>query len=759
MSGPLAAGISLRPLCPLADLIAHTPSPNGRWHSLGAHSRDVGDLAAEFAESFGASDFARLLGYLHDAGKATDDIQQRLRARALDRGERRRPLGSPHKMEGAALAAAALGAENHLATWAYLACYGHHGGIPSRRDPVTHDDVRRALAQPEALTPLRELMDHVTATDLSALALRCQTPARLLADCSKGLSHFELFTRMCHSTLVDADFLDTAAHFQDRDSVWQGAQRGMPFLRDVFMGTYVRRYADAPDTALNRIRGEVLAASMSAAVIREGGIFRLPAPTGTGKTMAAAAFALHHAARFGKRRVIVAVPFTTITTQNAAEYRDMFPDLSDVVLEHHSEVVDQGSEDNAWRQLSATQWDGEFVVTTTVQLFESLFSNRPSRTRKLHRIVDSVIVLDEVQALPLDLLAPILGMLRELTEHYGVTVLLASATQPAFWELPAFQGLPVHDILPVDSVPDLTQRVTYTVRDTRQSWEQIAGELVTREQALTVVNTRKDADLLFTLLRGGSPAPHRVYLLSRSMTSDHRRRVLDDVRSLLDAGERVLLVSTQLIEAGVDVDFPVVYRAMAPADSIVQAAGRCNRNGALAGRGGEVVVFDPEGGGMPGGLYSALTATTRSQFVARQPNSARFDSPEALFHYYREVYWRNPQIKAGAVKFAGLRGTADFPATSREFQMIKDDSGIEVVVTRHPDARVSAAIAEALAHLRANPMVPVDRETRRFLGRYTANVSRADAASLALELSQGLVEWSGEYDPRRGAIGDVGLTW
>lgn len=748
-----------RPLCVAADLVAHTPSPSGRWHSLASHSRDVGDLAGEFGATFGAAEVCRLAGYVHDAGKAVDQVQTALRAAAIDQ---RRRLGVPHKVEGAQLAAALFGASRlPLASCLALVSLGHHRGIPSwTSESSVRSMVTGAIAHTDELSKLKELMSGLVGFDLDDIARECALPVRVWQPGAPSVDRrqLDMFTRMCHSTLVDADSLDTARHFGDHARPWQGRTYGMSRLRDTFMANYHRRYASDDDSEINRFRRLVFHSCVDAgAARREAGIYRLPAPTGTGKTMASAAFALTHAARFGKRRVIVAVPFTTITTQNAQEYREMFGELEDAVLEHHSEIIDDDIADDTWRRLSAPQWDGEFIVTTTVQLFESLMGNRPSRTRKLHRIVDSVIVLDEVQALPIELLGPILDVLRELVQHYGVTVLLASATQPSFWKLPVWQSLPAHDVLPVEQSPEVTQRVRFEVRGEQQSWDDIARELAELSQALTIVNTRRDADQLFELIRSQVSDPGVVYLLSRSMTSDHRHRVLDDVQVRLRAGQPTHVVSTQLVEAGVNLDFPVVFRAHGPADSVVQAAGRCNRNGHMGVRGGRVVVFDPEGGGSPPGRYRDMTTTMRSYFVQRGERF-RFDDPSSLGAYYADLYLRTTHIETTRQRFEQLFKQLDFQHIADEFRMIPEDHSLEVVVVEHPDSTKRRQLHDAVDRLRCNPLVSIDRETRRLLSKHTATVTRSEALTVET-LPQGVQVWLGAYDPRRGAYSDGGLTW
>lgn len=750
-----------RQVCAMSEIVAHTPASLGApWHLLADHSRAVGDLGGEFAESFGGGELVRLAGYLHDAGKATEEVQRRFHEIGAAADRPRQKLGVPHKLEGAQLMAALAGARRApLAIAGFLMNHGHHTGIPAKACAETVTHVEAAWRHPGLTAPLLDLMPALLGRDLDGLASSADLPSHVASAIERGdWSPLELFTRMCHSALVDADFLDTAAHFGGHATAWRSTAYGMDAWLERFRASYAQRFAGAEPSELNHVRAMVFDACVRMAQQEmPPGIYRLPAPTGTGKTMASAGFALHHAARFGKKRVIVAVPFTTITTQNAQAYREAFGDLAPSVLEHHSNVIDDELADSTWQRLSAPGWDAEFIVTTTVQLFESLFSNRPSQTRKLHRVANSVIVLDEVQALPIDLLGLILGMLRELVEHYGVTVLLASATQPTFWSLPVWKGLPVHDILPVDALPEVTQRVSYAVRPDPQPWEVIAQEAATEHQVLMIENRRADADALYSLVavrRGRGD----TFLLSKSMTADHRDRVLTEVRRRLHAGESVAVVSTQLIEAGVDVDFPVVYRAIAPAEAIVQAAGRCNREGRLGVRGGRVIVHVPVDGGTPPGVYAKQSGIARDLFVD-EGHHMSFDSATDLAAYFDEVYRSTDMDRHEREStLGGYRSALDFPNLAHEFRMIKEQS-VDVVVEDHPDEAIRREIVAALQGIRAAPLQPLSRATRRLLQRHSATISRKDVG-LAEELGQtGVRVWCGSYDPQRGAVSDQALTW
>jgi CRISPR-associated endonuclease/helicase Cas3 len=736
----------------MRHLWAHSLDEKGiKRHRLEDHLRGTALLARCFAEAFGAGEIAWWLGLLHDVGKGSCDWQERLLA--VEGTDRR--VGVPHKLLGAKLAY-----ERGLGALA-MAIEGHHGGLTTRdalRDRLGTDD-------------FHELARHVDALDAVSLVLpelKDSVRVRIPAAWSNPLVA-ELALRLLFGALCDADYLDTAAHFQRIDRPRVAPQADFVMLRDCFENQRLDLFGDRPRSRVDEIREEVYRDCVRAAT-QPRGVFRLGAPTGSGKTIAAGGFALHHAAAHQMRRVIVAVPFLTITEQNADVYRRL---VGEQVLEHHS-AVNFDLPGHRGMRLAAENWDAPFVVTTMVRLFESLFDRRPAAMRRVHRLAGAVIVLDEVQALPHDLLVPILDVLRSLTEHFGASVVLSSATQPDFWHLGPFEDLKAVDLLsePTRLIEDL-RRVEFDWRtEADLTLEQIAVDAAGQESALVVVNTTADAKKVYEAW-GDEPADVAWHLSTR-MCGAHRRRVLAAVRERLAENKRVLLVSTQLIEAGVDVDLPVVYRALAPADSLLQAAGRANREGKLP-HPGKVIIVDPSDGGQPPS-YPRLQNATRVHFGRGKADP---DSLDALRSYYRAIYdalnLKHHRTKGQRIQAA--RRNFDFPAvtdgpcdptTGRHdpkyaFRMIDDDGVTVVTAEGAANAEERSMIDALIDRVRSAPR-PEINDLRR-LQPYLTAIHRsalskpgvlAQMTPILGELGMvgSLAEWRGGYDPATGILLD-----
>ncbi len=519
-----------------------------------------------------------------------------------------------------------------------------------------------------------------------------------------------LWVRMLASALFDADFLDTEAFFDPSKGANRKTQHTIEDL-ERRLERHLLSFARSPSTPVNTIRAEVLAACRASAT-NAPGVFSLTVPTGGGKTLSSLAFALAHARRHGLERVIYAVPFTSIIEQTAAVFRRAFAGAEDAVLEHHSSL-DPACE-TARSRLAAENWDAPLIVTTTVQLFESLFASRTSRVRKLHNLARSVIVLDEAQALPPAVLRPVVAALRELYRHYGATVVLCTATQPAHSAL-------FDDFRPTEIVSDPAALFARLARvqvelpppGARRSWEDLAAEVGSAEQSLAIVNTRRDALALHSLL------PPETIHLSTYQCAAHRSRLLADIRKRLKNGEPARVVSTSLVEAGVDIDFPVVFRAMTGLDQLAQAAGRCNREGRLAS--GRFVVFRPEGGRTMKSVAQAIEAAE----AALAGSTDQPFCPATFESYFRALYWAKGDAALDAFDMAGLLGLGrkghrfegdpfafQYRTAAERFRMI-EDSQETVVVPYNDDVR------RALSDLRfAGP----SRSVMRRLQRYTVPV-------------------------------------
>ena len=541
--------------------------PTDEWEPLEDHLQAVAARAREFAAAFDAGDWGYLAGLWHDLGEYLPEFQRRLH------GD---PTRVDHAGPGAASALTHRGNGLPLA----FAIAGHHAGLADRAadgDTGLTALLNRTKQQAGAWQRIeRTIPSDFWPHNVPTLPIALKTDADKRA--------LELWTRLLFSTLVDADYLETERFYDAAKTDRRGRYDSISILKqqlDAHLATFT---ADSP---VNRLRAEILADCRRAAM-QPAGLFSLTVPTGGGKTLSGLAFALDHALRNNLRRVVVAIPYTSIIEQTADVYRRIVGDAN--VVEHHSNVdtqqrYQQNAELEDRRRLAAEDWDAPLVVTTNVQLLESLLANQPSHCRKLHNLTRAVIVLDEAQCLPLDMATTVVELLGELASRFGSTVVLSTATQPALKERENFpQGLKqVREIIadPTTLAAKLQRVQIQWPSDphTRPAdYTEIAGEIAARPRVLAIVHKRADARTLAKLL-----PDEGLYHLSALMCPAHRRRVLAEVRQRLKLadGRPLRLVATQLIEAGVDVDFPVVYRALAGLDSIAQAAGRCDREGRL----------------------------------------------------------------------------------------------------------------------------------------------------------------------------------
>jgi CRISPR-associated endonuclease/helicase Cas3 len=767
------------------DFWAHTVTDPAsglmRKHLLVDHLQAVASLAEGFAGAWGG-EWARLAGLWHDLGKFRPGFQAYIR-QVNDQAHLEGKL--PASSDKTHSAAGALLALRHfeqrygpdaakLARVLAHVIAGHHAGLADwtagldkrllgTDAPAAQKEHDQALAASQAAAP--DLAAWPMAFDLRLQA------ERIPGVRSGNPLAWSLWTRMLFSALVDADFLDTEAFMEDGRQAMRGGFAPLTHYQTrldehlAAMAQTVQQAGRSQDPVM-QARAQVLAQCRAKAALPPG-VFRLAVPTGGGKTLSSLAFALAHAGRYGHRQVIYAIPYTSIIEQTGEVFAGIFG--RDAVLEHHSQAEGDASQESARSRLACENWDAPLVVTTNVQLFESLFARRTSRCRKLHRIAGSVIVLDEAQLLPPDFLQPILDTLNLLVRHYGVTLLLCTATQPTLVDMTRFdpkqslRGLP-----PATALIDDEASLFAALKRVQLQWPAdlqtplptptLVADLAALDCVLTIVNTRADAAEIVAALDAatGDTTLH----LSAAMCGQHRADVIAGIRQRLvdrrsGADARPLrVVSTQLVEAGVDIDFPVVYRALAGLDSIAQAAGRCNREGLL--QRGRVVVFVRE---VPKALapVRAGVEATRSTLVGGLDDAL---SPAAFERYFPQYYNNFPsRDKHGVVQDLDNRSgefAMSFATAADKFKLVDDQNQATVLVPYRSPRPGAPDTAPLIQRLRKGD---TDRWLLRKLQRYTVTlrqhiVDAWQARGDVKELQPGLYLLVDElrYDERLGLL-------
>ena len=693
----------------LYDLIAHSaPESGGESQSMLQHLNNVADLCSTFAESFEAGPLGEWVGWWHDAGKVHPDVQAYLRGEGPS---------CDHSSAGM-LQAITL-------PMAAFCVAGHHGGLPNkdalrRRVQRAQQNDRIQDAQKRSETLLRE---HVSSSP--------PMTATFSSDAKEKRLEQEMWTRFLHSALVDADYLDTESHFRPTFAAERSVGAEMSTLLQQLVDDQAQ--FGEPTTKINRIRSQIYEEARRAGK-RSQGMYTMPVPTGGGKTRSSMAFALQHATEHDLDRVIVALPYTTIIEQNAQVYRDIFGDR--VVLEDHSATGRKRRADRAGSQaerqaiFAAENWDVPIVVTTTVQLLETLFSNQNQRLRKLHNYSNSVIVLDEVQNIPPGLIEPTMWALRELTRRYRSTVLLSTATQPDYSPVGDYDAPSI-----IDDAEDLyhrMKRVEYTV-ELDEAWSplDLAEHIRDVHHAAIICNTTADAARVATACEG-------EYLSTR-LCPAHREAVLYRTFKRMRREEPVTLVSTQMIECGVDISFDQVVRIAGPIDSLIQSAGRCNRNG-NDGQ-GRVTVVDLEDGTCPPPPYR----TGRDLAVKMLRQDVDLHDPRVTRRYFESLYRAFPSDQADVQQ---LRARFQFEDVDAAYQIIPDNT-VSVVVDYEDGLRVLARATEAIGNY---GYVPVT--LRRQLQRYAVNIyetalDKAIESGIIVEVAPELYR-SKQYDSRLG---------
>lgn len=634
--------------------------PSSEWQLLEEHLTNVAEMAKFFAESFGAEDWGYLAGLWHDLGKYSDEFQQKLYIQSESNFHIEKSKNVDHSTAGAQHAVNALGDKGKILSYAIA---GHHAGLMDGKsnDTCLHKRLQKTI--PNYSSSPDHILKHKILGDLPF-----ELDKKNLKNCGFQIS---FFIRMIYSCLVDADFLDTEAFMNKEKFFWRKGYPSLPEL-DKKMSSALRRLVESANkTIINKYRTEILQDCLNVAEYPQG-LFSLTVPTGGGKTLSSLAFALKHSLKHNLKRIIYVIPYTSIIEQNADVFRQILG--KDAVLEHHSNF--EPKEEDHRSRLASENWDAPVIVTTNVQFFESLYRSRSSKCRKIHNIANSVVILDEAQMLPVPLLKPCLEVLKELSASYKTSVVLCTATQPALSTTETFKdGL--DDVYEIVSDPGRLYFEFKRVQVEKlpvTSDDELASRLKDYKQVLCIVNTRAHARHIFECIRDKSK---NCYHLSALMCPEHRTETLKKIKSALCDGRPCRVVSTQLIEAGVDIDFPIVFRSVAGIDSIAQAAGRCNREGMLR-EGGQVFVFLPENGSPPGHFRQAAQ---NAETVMRLHDDIL--SLDAVNEYFRRLYWmRGKQLdEYGILDDLGegiKNGHFPFRVVDEKFKIIQD--GAESII-------------------------------------------------------------------------------
>ena len=664
-------------------IISHVRQIDGIVQSNEEHQRGVAELASKFAGVFSMAEWGRVLGLLHDKGKEKKAFQQHI---IKESG-----LDSNTKVEGDYRHAyvGALVAKRLFPKFYPLminAIMGHHRGL--------YDDGEKKEVMKS------EMPNDVNVEEIDA-DFEIPQLEKQIKGYQKDIHHLQ---RMLYSCLVDADYLDTEAFMQPEQSKQRGKYDSLATLEDKLEAYLSRLKQDAPDTEVNRIRNEVQQYCIKESD-SEPGFYSLTVPTGGGKTLASVLWAIKHAVKNDLKRIIIAIPYTSIIAQTASVLRSIFGEEN--VLEHHSNVdrTKANNKELSQKQRLATEnWDYPIIVTTNVQLFESLFSNKPSDCRKLHNIAKSVLILDEVQTLPMNFLQPVIDTFDTLKRVFGVSILFTTASQPVLSgkilgsnPFVSFEGLSqIHEIVPREAnLHDCLRRVKIEFEDDdNKDYDEVAEQISKHSRVLCIVNTRNVAKEIYSRLPKDGICLH----LSRMMCPDHVRETIDRVKAALkDPSNNVIrVVATQLIEAGVDIDFPVVFRQE------LQAAGRCNREGCLEQ--GETFVFGLQKSLPPG----FMTQTNNARLGMGKDHD--WFSPEAMEAYFKQLYSRVNTFDKANIKELLYKPEMQFETAALEFRLIDDNTTSVIVnwknsmelVERLKNEGVSYSLMKALSQFSVN---------------------------------------------------------
>ena len=648
--------------------LAHSPTENHpEGQSLEEHLRLVSEMASCFAAKFGGSDAGRYVGALHDVGKYAEAFQRRL---------------GGEKIQVDHATAGAYQAYLDKSPAAAFAIMGHHSGLPDRGSKV--DDEVTYLGR------LRRFRESGSSTYVDRYA----PPAAPIVFPREPVE-FYFYTRFLFSALVDADWTDTGRYFGNAETAGEDRYAPLNQLEEK-LDAYLASFPP-PVTEINIRRNRIREAALGHAADSPG-LFSLTVPTGGGKTLTSMAFALRHAVKHGLEHIIYVIPYCSILEQTGKIFRDIFGDEN--VLLHYSTAEYSAKAEEDPNAFVSETWDAPIILTTSVQFFESLFASRPSPSRKLHRICRSVLIFDEVQMLPIPYSKPCVYAICQLVQHFGSTALLCTATQPSLLPLihEASPGLAPTELCPVEEQQaDCFRRVKYCFEG-KIGDEELAHRIENERQALCIVNNRNEAQTLYRLLHDED-----AFCLTTLLTPHDRKLALGKIRERLRQGEPCRVFSTSLVEAGVDLDFPCVYRALAGLDSIIQAGGRCNREGKRDADMSIVHVFEAEGSA-PASLGKNIASASRT--IRQFPDDPTSSCAVSAYFDFLFYHLKSEQELDQKEILASIQ-SLNFRTVSERFRMIDDggaetlyipgdggDPYIEALRSEHPSSGILRRAAE-----------------------------------------------------------------
>ena len=630
------------------EYLGHRNAENNSEQKLNEHLQNVSKLAEKFASNFEEIEVGRIVGLYHDIGKYSTEFQKYIRQESKKRVD--------HSTAGARELFKMKSYVNLIAAFCIA---GHHSGIQNIGNPKVFDELTffSRVGQKE-IPNYAEYKKEIEPPN-------ADNSSKIIPLISKNYFSVMFYTRMIFSCLVDADFLDTE-NFINNEKVNRGNFLDIKELKKIFDSYIEEKFFNENNVRynepINQKRRNILKECIDSGKISKEMLLSLTVPTGGGKTISSMAFALNNAVKNGRQRIIYVIPYTSIIEQNAKVFSDIFG--GENVLEHHSGAEYDDTEEENIKKLAGENWDAPIIVTTNVQFFESLFSNRTSKCRKLHNIANSVIIFDEAQIIPTEFLKPCVSAINELTKYYNCTAVLCTATQPSLEKL--FDGQTIKEICSaVEENYNFFRRTTIKVLEEKISSEELIERLKENRQVLCIVNKKKNAREIFENLQG----EENIFHLSTNLCPVHRSKILQEIKNCLSKNLPCRVVSTSLVEAGVDLDFPCVYREIAGLDSIIQAAGRCNREGKFPKEKSCVYVFKIKEERTVNNQKLRISA---ANFVCEN-YADDLDSPQAIKSYFDFLHKLDGN-KLDKENIISLCQTMPFKEIAEKFKLIKENT-------------------------------------------------------------------------------------